>query len=110
MRTTDIVNRILDGGVCPAEIAEHNAGRIVSWIRDTDRHHTADECSDRKGHCVHAPTVSDVEWAAAQTEMAAVVCACGAHGVDDPDQAATIVARWRDRWSRPTGRQAKVVG
>ncbi|MCA1799808.1 MAG: hypothetical protein LC650_00755 [Actinobacteria bacterium] len=98
--TREIIDRIMDGGVCDAEIRMHNAERIMRWVRDTDAHHTAETCTSRKRKdCAHAPGAQTAEFAAVLVSEAASVCACGAHGTHDPDHAATIGAEFIERWS-----------
>jgi len=100
MTVDPIVDQIMQGSVCPAEIWLSNAERLMSWVKDTDRHHTADTCNaKKKKDCAHAPGQQTVEFAAAIASEAANVCACGAHGVDSPGQAATIAAEFIERWT-----------
>lgn len=98
--TREIIDRIMEGDVCPAEIRIHNAERIMRWVRNTDRHHTAETCNARKPKdCAHFPGPFHADFAAAIASEAASVCACGAHGVDDPDRAVTIGVQFMERWS-----------
>lgn len=101
MTNQEIIDQIMTGqSVCPATIRNHNADRIMRWIRATDMHHTADTCTSRKRKdCAHAPGVQTVEFAAAIASEAANVCTCGEHGVDDPARAATIGAEFVERWT-----------
>lgn len=101
MTTREIIDRIMAGeSVCPAIIRNHNADRIMAWVRDTDRHHTADTCTAQKRKdCVHAPGQHTVDFAATIASEAANVCTCGEHGVDDPVAAAAIGRGFVERWT-----------
>lgn len=96
----EIIDRIMGPGICPAEIRIHNAERIMRWVRNTDRHHTAETCTARKRKdCAHFPGPQHADFAATMVSEAASVCACGAHGTHDPARAATIGAEFIERWS-----------
>lgn len=101
MQTQEIIDRIFAGeSVCPAIIRNHNADKVMAWVRDTDGHHTADTCrSSKPKDCVHAPGPHTVDFAATLASEAANVCTCGEHGVDDPDAAAAIAAGFIARWT-----------
>lgn len=100
MTNQEIIDQIMTGqSVCPATIRNHNADRIMRWVRATDMHHTAETCtSQKRKDCVHAPGPHTVDFAATIASEAANVCTCGEHGVDDPDAADAIgrdfIARW----------------
>lgn len=95
-----MIDRIIAGDICDSEINMHNADRIMRWVKDTDRHHTAETCNARKPKdCVHAPGQHVVEWAATLVSEAANICACGQHGVNDPAAAAQIVNSFIRRWN-----------
>ena len=104
-----IFERVMAGEtVCRSEVNISNATTIIDWVRATDTHHTKDEC--RKGKdCVHAPGQFNIDWAATITEEAAFVCTCGEHGVDNPDEAAKVVSKFRAKWSGDRKRPAKVI-
>jgi len=101
MQTTEMVDRIFAGEInCPSIIMLDNAERLMRWVRDTDRHHTADTCAaDKPKDCAHAPGTQTADFAAMMVSEATNRCACGAHGVDDPARADTIVADFMGRWS-----------
>jgi hypothetical protein len=78
-----IAERIVQGErVCTAEIVLDCAARIMGWVRDVERHHTADTCPHgKRSHCVHAPGLGEIELAARHVSTAPAECAdwCGAH-------------------------------
>jgi hypothetical protein len=74
-----IAVRIIEGeSVCAAEIREYNASWIMSWVKDTDRHHTQETCRQGK-HCVHAPGQDYVDHAARLVNEMHDSCTCGQH-------------------------------
>jgi len=74
-----IAERILGGeDVCPAEINEYNASVLLSWINDTDTHHTKEDCTRGK-NCVHAPGQHTYDWAMFLLEEMSTVCTCETH-------------------------------
>ncbi len=80
MQVNPIVERIIEGSICPAEIRLHNANRIMQWVRDTDRHHSADNCkSSKPKDCAHAPGEQTADMADVLTAEAPTVCVCGGH-------------------------------
>lgn len=80
MQVNPIVERIIEGSICPAEIRLHNANRIMQWVRDTDRHHSAEDCrSNKPKDCSHAPGEQTADLADTLTVEAAAVCVCGDH-------------------------------
>jgi hypothetical protein len=74
-----IVERILDEGVCMAEILEHNAMILVAWLKDVDRHHTPSTCTSTSKHCVHAPGQGEIDLAVDHVRRMPEVCTCGRH-------------------------------
>lgn len=101
MTNREIIDRIMAGeSVCPAIVRNHNAQRIVAWIRDTDSHHTAETCTSRKRKdCCHFPGEHNIDFAATVASEAANSCTCGEHGVDDPDAVARIGREFVERWT-----------
>lgn len=95
-----IAERIMDEGICPSEINEINATKIMDWVRDTDSHHTKDECTKGKD-CVHAPAQMTVEWAATLVTESQHICTCGAHGAHNPGTATSVVSEFMVRWGKP---------
>lgn len=89
-------------GMCPSEINEHNATRLMDWVRDTDRHHTKETCRNGKD-CVHAPGEMTIDWAATIMAEAPHVCTCGAHGTHDPSMAREVVVDFQNRWGETIG-------
>jgi hypothetical protein len=75
MRLNDMAERIITSGVCPAEINNYNATRIMDWVRSGG--HPADGCKIK--HCVHAPGVFTVAHAARLVNESPEVCTCGNH-------------------------------
>jgi hypothetical protein len=105
-----IAERIIAGeSVCRSEINEFNASELVAWIADTDSHHTKADCPNGKD-CVHAPGEMTADWAATLVSEAMFLCACGAHGSQDSDEAARIIKEFRDKWDRDQRRPAVVKG
>lgn len=100
VKTNPMIDRIIAGEICDSEINIHNADRIMRWVKDTDRHHTAETCnSQKKKDCVHAPGAHVVDWAAALVSEATFICTCGAHGVDNPGEAARVINTFITRWN-----------
>ena len=94
-----IFDRIMTGEtVCPAEVNRHNAQRIMDWVRTPETHHAANECRRGK-NCAHAPTGMEIDWAATIVNESNHICTCGEHGVDNPEEAANIIAEFRTRWT-----------
>lgn len=102
-----IAERIIDNGVCPSEINQHNASVIMRWVRDTDSHHAPADCTGKKD-CIHAPTHKHIVWAATLVSEAPHICTCGEHGDDDPSTAADIIRGFRDEFSKDNKRPPKV--
>lgn len=96
-----IIERILEGTVCRSEVSYHNASILLAWIKDTDSHHTKEDC-ERGKDCVHAPGEMTIEWAVATTSEAVHLCTCGEHGNDNPEAAAEVIAGFRERWGGDT--------
>lgn len=80
MAAHPLVERIMTEPVCMAEIHEWCATRLMNWIKDTDRHHTAEECtSSNKKNCSHAPGEGELELAIDHINTMPHVCTCGLH-------------------------------
>lgn len=101
MQTREIIDRIFAGEtVCPAIIRMHNAEKVMAWVRNTDRHHTAETCrSTKRKDCVHAPGPHTADFAATLASEAVNACTCGEHGTNDPDAVAAIGAAFIERWN-----------
>jgi hypothetical protein len=102
-----IIDRII-AGVCTSEVNFHNARRLIDWIEDTDSHHGPETCKNKD--CVHAPGVMSADWAATLVSEAMFLCSCGEHGVDNPAEAARVVAEFRAKWGQDMARPAIVTG
>lgn len=102
MKINPVAERIMFEGMCPSEINMHNANEIMDWVRDTDRHHTKEDCKSGK-NCVHAPGDMTVDWAATIMAEAEHVCICGEHGIDNPEMAWEVVRDFQKRWGKTIG-------
>ncbi len=79
MALRPIAERIVaEGGICMAEVHEHNATVLMAWVKDTTRHHAAEDCPNGK-NCCHAPGAGEVELAASHINDMPQVCTCGVH-------------------------------